>query len=132
MCCCVHKKTFSPDILSQYVFCISFNVCIQIYKKCINTIFGSPRQVTSMQTDILHVWSQISWLSTLMIIFLEIRNNHIITEFLRLGKTRTIGSNLCPSFALSSRPECHIQAFLGHLQGQPLLMINIFWCRKSS
>lgn len=43
---CVHEKTSSPGILSQYVFCISlFQYIYTNLQKYINAIFGSPRQV---------------------------------------------------------------------------------------
>lgn len=74
---CDYKDFKSCDTLSQYVFCFNLFQCIyKNLQKCTNSIIGSPRQVTSMQTEILYVRSHISWLHTLMVIFLKIRDNN--------------------------------------------------------
>lgn len=39
-------------------------------------IFGSPKQVACMQTDILYETPCVSWLHALLVIFLETGNNN--------------------------------------------------------
>jgi len=78
---CDYKDFKSRTTLSQYVFC--FNMFQYIYKnsqKWTNSIIGSPRQVTSMQTETLYVISHISWLHTLMVIFLETGDDNLQTK----------------------------------------------------